>query len=514
MNKINYLLIVLLALIYSASYSQSNCDSFDTPETIEVKERRETAQQRVNLVNDNTSQPTFIGDRVIFFTHGLGGSTTSWVKAGNWTQVNYKAISLRPTYSEYSLPDAGIDLHNLMVSMGDPHNTANNISDPNDNYVIAHSQGGLVARSTDKYYYDQNVPYIERRFGGLVTFGTPHNGAMIINNEQDIQAFAGESLAKLSEGPALELFEGNWFLDMLVPYVIPVSDIENAISALSSFVGDKVLPFALEDFLAPITSDYRVGAPELNSLNSYNSTIPKVTFFGVENDPVVWRTLFSLQDDINAYSVFGAANDDELVEKAITNQISYQSKYELYNDLFIELSNNDCAYWEWLISPVSFAICAILENDEQDALALRDAYYDGWQWWLDADDEYKALIGALTTTTEGQWWCFCENLNAVPPEITSYPIDNPDDCGGREGDRPPGELCWTEYQTSTTVTEEESDGVVVASSAIGNLDNVTGFKMMPGSNHQQMRNDVNTNICLEELYGGVHGAYFKIDPRN
>ncbi|MEZ5058027.1 MAG: hypothetical protein R2879_13415 [Saprospiraceae bacterium] len=171
--------------------------------------------------------PNFEGDRIIFFVHGLGGGPESWVKAASATQagVNYtsnwkprKAYCLRPTYTEFTLRDAGVNLHNDMYNLGWVINKAFK-TEPKDNYIIAHSQGGLVSRMTDKLLADGDLPEEDRMFGGIVTFGTPHLGARIINNTDPNGAnlagkFANEACEELGAGPLRRITEKNFFLDL------------------------------------------------------------------------------------------------------------------------------------------------------------------------------------------------------------------------------------------------------------------------------------------------------------
>jgi len=66
--------------------------------------------------------------------------------------------------------------------------------------------------------------------------------------------------------------------------------------------------------------------------------------------------------------------------------------------------------------------------------------------------------------------------------------------------------CYSRPVFSTNRIEHESDGVVLAKSAMA----YPGAKAVPmdGSNHQQMRNDENTKKRLFELWNGEHGTFF------
>lgn len=462
--------------------------------------------------------PPPVENRIIFWVHGLGGDTGSWAVAADEVRDNHDVASLLPTYSEFSLDVAGGELHdNQLVPMGIPSMIANNVEDPMTNYIIAHSQGGLVSRATDRFYIDKGYGDDDRMFGGIATFGSPHGGAQIINNMPLIQDFAASSLKDLKEGPVLEKLETlPWYFDI----IIPEEKVLTTLDKLSDFVGEKVLPFALSDFQAGITDDYAVGAPALVDLNSTASTIPRAAFHGVEDDPVVWRTMYSLQNNPNDVAAYGADDDQESVDFANENTLSWEMKYLAYDQLADEISNSGCAWWQWIICwPCCvveeifdlwggvFNLDEVFGLGDEEARAISRAYYKGWQWWLNADENYKILIGAIDYVPSGtEYLCDCveEDWNGYPIEYWTEIVSDPDGCdyGG------PIDCEITEI-TSFSPTEYESDGVVVASSAMAYPGADVGpDNAMIGSNHQQMRNDSNLGTKLQELFDGDHGEYF------
>ena len=71
----------------------------------------------------------------------------------------------------------------------------------------------------------------------------------------------------------------------------------------------------------------------------------------------------------------------------------------------------------------------------------------------------------------------------------------------------PGVSCNQTTYSEYTTLHFESDGIVPVPSAIGYA-GVNSTGVMPGSNHQQARNDANTRDKLLELFDGQHGLFF------
>ena len=418
------------------------------------------------------------GDRIIFWIHGIGGGPGSWAAAADEVRDTRNVASLQPTYSEFSLDIAGGELHdNQLVPLGIPSMIFNEVDDPMDNFIIAHSQGGIVSRATDAFYIDEGYTDEERMFGGIVTFGSPHGGAQIINSIPDIEDYIASSCIVLKDGPQAEQLSSlPWFVD----FILPLDEIEDVLDKLCNFLGTQVLPNFLSNLQANITNDYAVGAAALEDLNNVPSTIPRVAFHGVEDDPLVWRTLKYLQTSPNNFPAFTADSDDELVLMAEENRVAYEMKFLEYEQLFDEYESP----WPGSNDPTHWEIAQIMHG-----------YNNGWQWWINADDSYKALIGVLEfNPINTNYFCDC-----------SYPfqdsfVDDPDDCFS---------FCTVIELFEYERIDHESDGIVLASSAMAypgadvGLDNA-----LVGSSHMQMRNDSNLKQELKELFEGDHGFYF------
>jgi pimeloyl-ACP methyl ester carboxylesterase len=436
------------------------------------------------------------GPRIIYWLHGLGGDPTSWGRAMEATAYQSpgqkipgyparKAECLAPSYNQFSLNGAGYTLHQQLVTSGDAICSSKGITDKTRNFIIAHSQGGLVSRAADKYYADTGQEG-QRRFGGIVTFGTPHLGAKVLNNGDKYAEFASDAFYRLSVGPiADKLFDV-----VSIPFFgDDVYDkLNNLVPRVSEFVGSTILPVVLEGQQQPITSDYKVGAYPLDELNGYESTLPKIAFFGVEEEPVLWRQMYSfLVKKPNDFPAFQADYDDQLVEKSVILHDWYINKEQVWR----QRANNVTS-----------------RKKKRAAQETADKYQLGYFWLNGANERYKYLIGALELQTfeVPHLTCVCDIVDYDGNTIYEYEYaaDSPADCQSSG----PHNGCTAEILPIIlyNLIERDNDGIVVAESAQG----FSGARIaqMLHSNHQQMRNDSNTKAKLVDVFEGSHGGYF------
>ncbi len=457
--------------------------------------------------------------RLIYWLHGLGGDESAWSKAATATTngvpaLNYPARNVIPSLPEYvntnyDLAGAAIS---LVAKFDDDANAAvfSNNSDRSKIFIIAHSQGGLVARQLEKYYYEH--PNVVKNVNGIVTFGTPHYGARIINNIPNFNNFIDTACTQLLLGPIEEAIPDNFLISLIVTDTKVKKVLDTLCSVLS-----VIAPFAFTQFTAPITQDFAVGAFALNDLNNFelsrSSSIPKVAFYGIE-DPqtAVWRVLYNvLKKKPNAFPAFMADADSELLDTVNVNIAKYQAKATQAQNDYYNMASNYCSWWDWVFAP---NYCAF--NDAQvntfrnKALARRDAWQNGVDWWNSAGDRFNLLTGAKSfqpvTTTTNTYNCNCVIVDYNGNVISqwSQQTTNLADCAGSGGNGT-FKSCSSSVINSTTSTtylevNKPSDGIVLQESAM----NYPGISLqntavMQGSNHQQMRNDSNTQKRLDFL---------------
>lgn len=437
------------------------------------------------------------GERPIYWLHGLGGSQYSWDKVSTAVQLGTTGFAarevqgLKPTYGPNSLSSAALDLEVEMKTFDGALDYNNNGFPIAKNMIIAHSQGGLVARRLDQIFNSPTDP--DRRFGGLVTFGTPHGGAYILNSvrNDDHQDFIAEACDAVMSGTIADK-SCNFFVWLL--------GTEERIDLVKDIICEDFAVFAVEQFLddytTPITDDYYVGAPVLQSLNNYSHPyLEKVAFYSEEDDPVFWRLIYNLFNEPNDFPAFGANYDDQIVDEAGLNM------YRAYGQANI---------WEYRADdhPLGNFYCGNFFSQGK-MYDISDAYTVTGNWWENANEKWEFLIGAKDIQNVYQGYCTC--IIRTPEgylDGVTYTESNPANCVNYES-LPDHEECYPTYGLQTV--SYDSDGVVEEGSA-RDFPGATQVQLL-GSNHQQMRNDENTKEGLSDLFSGFHGTYFATPVR-
>ena len=475
---------------------------------------------------------------MVFWVHGLGGDGSSWQKAAEATQLGNvsgfgptKIVSAQLSYSEFNnaISTASDKLNQDVVTTWNGLKPQySGITDKTKNFIIAHSQGGIVSRYMDKRYQDFPQVFGDRNFGGIVTFGTPHQGAIALNNTPMLLQLINEGCTDVLAGPTEELIPNNFFVSLITSGF----NVEDVLQPACKFVSSTVVPILASDFISPINQDYRVGATVINEINGVNAQTQTntVAFYGIENDPILWRMLYSLgEKQPNLFPAFGADDDSRLIGEANNNLLRYQLKANQSQSEFFSINSGPspyCTWWQWWASPAgcialnetsNFVNNLYINTQRAKALKRRDAWIKGVNWWSNANNRFRAAVGAVETvgTNSTVYECDCTSYDGNGNQQFSWPdglASTPQECYS-QGYYDQGTGAYTNCYlgTPTTVTtfslvDVPSDGLVLASSASGYPG--AAKKEMIGSNHQQMRNDSNTKDRLNELYNGIHGDYF------
>ncbi|MEQ9261823.1 MAG: hypothetical protein RLP14_01545 [Owenweeksia sp.] len=463
-------------------------------------------------------------DRIIYWIHGLGGNLSSWNPVSTVTQdqvtgpvTNYsprRVLSLKPEYVQTSMNDAINDLQSQLVDENVAHNTSYTVRD--DNFLIAHSQGGIVSRGTD--YLEDTDPFASREFGGLVTFGSPHQGAAILNNGLQISNggsgklldFATEACIRLSK-PLIEegLTKNNYLVVVLLASFKIDQKIVNLGATACNFFGGSLLPIVMSDYQLPIVQDYKAGASFINNtLNTYNTTLPMLAFYGEEEKPEFWRVMNSLVESPTLQPPFTADDDSTHIDYKKLRADYYNKHLTFKNDRenLEDLLGLPCNTWQWVFSPwlcIGFDFLWYQANDRTRA------YQKGVEWIDQANDKWRVIIGARRTEVTGiTHECNCADKCNGGANL--YPIVNSEqDC--IEIDLDPCMLCSYYKRIHTGVVNKANDGIVTAESA-KNLPGAITFGddrlKMDKTNHQQMRNNGELREKLNGLFSGDYGNYF------
>ncbi len=445
--------------------------------------------------------------RLVFWVHGLGAQySTSWAKASAASELGAgtsfparKVHSYTMDYNETGIEAAGNELRNDMVPIA--YSPAYEDLEPEKNFIIAHSQGGIVSREIDLQYFNDGG--LSQSIGGIVTFGSPHQGARILNNKTMIQEAMADACASLTLGPVLDAIS-NPILDLFINDGV----VKSTVSSYCTTIGNT-LPNFIKAYDTGTTHDYFVGADKINELNSQETWAieHKLGTYGVEyagtestHNPkaLFWRSMSNFKtQDPEQQPYFGADDDNQLVNGAVAQLATYVAGRNAAQSTMSSLESLGfpCnTYAEWILwGPIT---CHLNNNKHRKAKTKRDAFQKGINWFMNVDETYKTLIGAVDQ--ELKQTCICTKLD---PEgdlfsLAIPAITNAIDCAAYPANSTWDDCVWKEAIQSV---RKESDGVVLRESA-ENFPGAAGYFRMDKTNHFQMRNNSETKKALLWIY--------------
>lgn len=476
--------------------------------------------------------------RFVFWMHGLGGDDGAWQDAFAATETNvangYPARDCYNRTMDYAnftsgISNAGAQIKTKMEDLSD--GKTQDASSAYRNFAIAHSQGGLVARAVDRIFdAEGNSTTNFRRMGGIVTFGTAHKGAMIINNVVPqngggnmMEQFTSDACKDLKAGWAAEIdaqIQSSWLLRLF----LDGNFVERVTDTLCDKIGVNIPKFAFKDFNQNITQDYKVGSAYLDSLNKDTSSIHHLAFYGVEDDETMaWRTMHYLFNKPNDEDYFDANHDSIGVAWANENRQRYIARAIAWGNVGfvfgqnLPLYTNNPAQAELVCTKVGLPANCL--NVFKDIPKIQLAWARGINWWNTANDRYRALIGALEYQTLSAPECWCTDCLELAPSGACNQWTEPYlfdlvDCSMAPSI--PGRNCSVRETQFVVKNTKPADGIVLAESAgaypIGN-GQYAPSEVMKGSNHQQMRNDRNTREKLFSVFEGTKDGWFKTLPK-
>jgi len=433
-----------------------------------------------------TPQTPVTIDRRVYFVHGLGGDASSWVKVSDAfsnTSLNIsgfparKVETFRVSYvysTDASLCEAAQDVRNqIRTTASQDYLTGGMI--PNDAFIIAHSQGGLVSRTLlhlDFVQDPDNPPSYGVGYGGLVTVASPLQGAMILNNRDMILDMAEDACVSLIAGPKISTHGVEKVLVNLVINNLGLDD--TATDYTCKIISKNILPIFFADYYDDITNYYKVGASWIQTLNNDASNptycnLPKVAFFGEEpKQNIFWRTVNWFTKNPNNEDYF-AANDDFTFYNS-----TIKPNYDLYVRRTDDFQANADKNWErkhnawlWIFNP---ALAIYYCNQYNINIKKRNAWNKGVDFFRYANGRWEVVIGARRYNSSP----------SNPQEILNY-------------------------------SYYPNDGVVVQESA-ADLPCATNSPVrLYNSSHMQVRNDANIKIYMKRLLDGQYGDFFQTD---
>ncbi|NOT36303.1 MAG: hypothetical protein HOP11_02870 [Saprospiraceae bacterium] len=449
------------------------------------------------------SGPTNVADdRRVFWIHGLGGDPlTTWNKAAAEYQSTHRIRNTFPAYTQTGLKGGAQNVLEIM------NQTLKGTSPTKEPIAVCHSQGGVVARAV---LYESEVVLKEQSpIRGIATFDSPHGGALIIDNIDNILQMVEEGCSKLIEGPVVEFVQSKFLLDLFVN----AEDIARKVGGLACPVAEKALGIAFKELKSPIGKDYSHTNPSEYFSKLGHLTFPhisKVAFAGYEEEPVLFRQMFWLLNSPESVPAFTANEDHEFVDKFNTLTNTYYSKYKS-KIARIEIYNNiACSLHPFCL------IDKIIKTNKFRREA--NAYLNGYNWLTTLNQNWKVMIGAgeYRNTEIGE--CSCSQYTYDGNFVTEYFIDGIcnsgfDEC--RSNSYPENFIycdCKSLGHQIFYYDIEPSDAVVPVSSQYA-FPGVEHKVKLDKSNHQQCRNDRNTKEALDNLFLGNYGLTFEAKRR-
>jgi len=313
----------------------------------------------------------FAQDRNVAWVHGLGGDAVSWQHYNAIFDAERKINSLRTSYNTSN----GIDVAaNQVKSSMDSFYGSN--ANNSQNIGIGHSMGGLMIRDVDRLTLTGG-----KKFGGLITVASPNYGAPIANSllDSSVQNAAANACNKLTDGPVSQLFG--------LPWVILPNLATNVLC--NKFISNNLIQNL---WGSPVTnSDLAVGSPTINSINNYNTQIPRISIWAEENSPVHWRLIGSQE-----------SGNDEAFLSTISSARGVYNGFYVYNT-----SMAVAAALSGLLNPLSWGDAALY-------IYRATQWANGRDWIDDSENIWCSLIKTTRIEQQTYWlevWVPC----AYPP---------------------------------------------------------------------------------------------------
>lgn len=464
----------------------------------------------------DTSQHEIInGDRNVIWVHGLGGTQSSWQHYDEILEAERKVNTVRGTHqTDNGLGNAATSAKSW-IDIALPGNAATRST----NLGIGHSMGGLIIREIDRTTTAGN-----KRFGGFITVATPNKGAYIANsvNNGNANNFLSHACNQLLAGPSAT----NW-VNSLFGGLTPEDFCDITDSAL------------LDDFISGTTaSSIAEDSADINTLSSFNHSLPRITLWGEENSPVHWRLVSTMIEEdpnltenptINAIlATISQPNDTWFITVAGVAKAVYSVMRAYHIGL-----GNICS-----IPPMSwFNYC---DNQAAQHYYKASQWNKGKIWFNQSEGLYTAIMGGTQTTSTTYTtyeWVTCDD--DFPPFESPYqsneqpqnnkvsvkrinPFDNNstttysvDPCEDEE------EGYWEEVTyTVTTTINYPNDGVVPKyATMLEGISSQNEFKIS-GANHFEIRDmslspqgDL-TKQAFDNIFNRPSDNFFSTSERN
>jgi hypothetical protein len=461
----------------------------------------------------------------ITFIHGLGGGIASWDKQKTWTDQNYQSAVIIGEYTGASWENS---FHSVAQKLNNDIGSglANGVDQsypnrcPDNDFAIAHSQGGIAARYMDRQWdINTNGTFGNRKFNGLVTFATPHAGADIALTRTQHGAFIG----KIVDAIFLEgLYDLRGFSNKL----------DKLLDTKNVFIEEKLAPIMIAGVHTNSLDEMRYDNQTMININNHQSRLNKVAFYGIEDAPECWRVISNLTDTASEeYPIWTATKDNFFVDKAQEAEDNHIGEINANNRKIKRNKNIIKASTAVTLLPGGWGI-RLLTGAATAGLVLQNKRLDSENSernkavnFLDnANTEWRYLIGSyhrdsFTTKTETRHKVTWEEKYGFGGKWYSQERTNfPEWWDAQAHYNNVNVYKKRNMQLSTyTITHKlqtfyPSDGVVLKKSqlAFPGVD-LKNTREMNGDSHFQERNSPNARDLFIDLYKGKFGKFFRTE---
>ncbi len=382
-------------------------------------------------------------DRGAVWVHGFGSNSSEWT---NWANT-FTGQRQLGTQSNGSF-DSNNGVNNMA---GEVRGSYGFNSDPQRIY-FGHSMGGVVGRAIDVNHTGE--------FGGIITAGTPFDGARIANT-----AFNGELLNCVSDGiwrvlrgPTAQIGPVTYFVSgVIVNSIPPIFQ-----TVVNQRLGNN-----------QTVNDLQENSGYINEIRNNTTGTPKISIYGNENAPVSWR-IATTATGTNWLSIVNTAGD--VYEAAMWVNIGLAAATGWFT------FGISAAYYGWVAYEWSV----------------------GTNWWrYGSEGNWNYLIGASIPSSQtvcyqqinwdGFNQCMIDAGNSSA--YTSCQQQNTYD------------ICYTYYSG----VNGQSDGFIKASSQSGYnsgwANNSTRIEAQ-GVNHLEMGTDAEMERIYNGIFDGQRNANF------
>lgn len=450
----------------------------------------------------------------IYFIHGLGGNDGSWSRANGYTTQGWSPF-VKTHLIDYANHQKGslLEAAAAIYSKIDPGVT----NDPElakqlkNNYIIAHSLGGLVSRRLEHIY--MNDPSSIRPYGGIVTFGSPHLGAKLaykkVYQPDEIKRFIELTCKSLLGGPMAEyqknitakLGPNSVLIDRLLVIFDETDFLSEKVCEILKKIGFGVAEKLMSN---PIEASIATGSQDLALIANTpapDADIHSVAFYGEEfdNNDMAIRFLYSVTRDPNSYDLMQAdAMDDDAIKDYNEHYNKYYEKYKYWLN---KAKKNPLGYKEKFFSKKIYT--------QGDLYDLAYKWKDGVDWLSNLNKRWKWIIGASEIIVDPDVLCYCDcnvddiysgySFNVMSKVDCNIGYTN-EDCAANFPSSQDASCEYIEEGNPYILQSFNSDGLVVNQSAMALPNAKYPPVRMVGSSHFQMRNDSELEKALNLLY--------------